>query len=94
MTMKKRIEITPGVKYRGYGYINEFGEFEFIPEQKGANEGRRKCVKTGDGWTVATTRNFVTIHLCVPIKLTRMGRIIKSTSMFNECLTVLNSYEF
>ena len=45
--MKKAYEeaMKPGVKYAGYGILNEFREFQFVPAQKGANQGRMKCVK-------------------------------------------------
>lgn len=60
--MKKRIDIPVGQKVRGYGILNEYGEFEFVPEQTGSRQGRQKIIKTGDNYTLSSTTNSIILH--------------------------------
>lgn len=61
MTKFKR-DIPVGQKVRGYGLLNEYGEFEFIPEQTGARKGQQKIIKTCDDYTLTTTKNCLIVH--------------------------------
>ena len=38
------MSLEPGVRYRGTGWINEYGEFQFQPEQKGSKPSNLKIV--------------------------------------------------
>ena len=38
------MSLEPGVKYRGTGWVNEYGEFQFQPEQKGSKPSNLKIV--------------------------------------------------
>ena len=48
--------LVAGVKIRGYGIPNEYGEFTFIPEETGAHAGRQKIVFQEGGTTVKETK--------------------------------------
>lgn len=92
--MKKLQNLKQGVKYKGYGIINEYGEFEFIPEQKGSRNGWQKLVKQGDGWTFSSTKNSLVIHINLKREgdsLTRTAEFLKKTS---PILNILRDYEF
>jgi hypothetical protein len=39
-----KMSLEPGVRYRGTGWINEYGEFQFQPEQKGSRPSNLKIV--------------------------------------------------
>ena len=39
-----KMNLEPGVKYRGTGWLNEYGEFQFQPEQKGSKPSNLKIV--------------------------------------------------
>lgn len=60
--MEKK-EMVAGQKYRGYGLINEYGEFEFIPEDTGSRRDTVKTLKTGNGFTVSYTSKSVLVHM-------------------------------
>lgn len=91
--MKKRSEMVPGKRYRGYGYINEFREFMFEPEDTGSREGviRRICSK--DGVSVSETRNNILVHFKVQKRQTRPELVIELTRMFNCLLNIMRDYE-
>lgn len=91
--MKKRVDLKPGVKYKGYGFVNEFGEFEFTPEQTGSRKGQKRFIKTGERFTVCETSQLVIVHISVP-KVEPKLRLMKDyMEVVNETLTILKDYE-
>ena len=47
-----KMNLEPGVKYRGTGWINEYGEFQFTPEQKGSKPSNLKIVHQGNDFVI------------------------------------------
>lgn len=90
---KQRLNLEPGVKYRGYGYVNDFGEFEFIPEQKGINKGKRKLLKEGNGFNIAETKQCVIIHVTLPRRSERIELVKEFLKVTNEVIRIINDYE-
>ena len=92
--MKKKLMLVPGVRYKGYAVINEYGQIEFDPEDKGAHEGRIKLVKTTDDFTVRESQRYVLLS----IKIERKGGIIDRVQSFmkvvNNIISVLKEYDF
>lgn len=93
-SLKKEMEFVKGKRYPGYGWINDYGEFEFTPEQTGSRAGQTSIVKAGDDYTVSKTKNYVLVHL-------RLKRPFKPTEgVFNlmrrvdEIIKVFKEYEF
>lgn len=91
--MKQKVEMVPGVKYPGFGCLNEFGEFEFIPSQVGSRKGVVKLVKEEKDFTVSTTKNLVIVHLRIPRTrgLSLLSSFLRS---IDKVLLVLRSYDF
>ena len=82
-----------GQKVRGYGLLNEYGEFEFIPEQTGVRLGQTKLVRQGENYTVSTTKKFVIVHMRLE-KLTGMKLVVRMMHTVNEIIQNLKNYEF
>ena len=93
--MKKEFEETmkEGVKYPGYGYINKFHEFQFIPAQKGKNEGKKKLVKEGEGWSVYTTNDNIIVHMRVSRKEKASENLTAYLNKQDNVLGVLREYD-
>lgn len=90
---KKKIDLQPGVKYKGYGFVNEYGEFEFTPEQTGSRKGQKRFIKTGDRYTVSETRDLVIVHISVP-KVTPKLKLVKDyLEVVNQTLLIIKDYE-
>lgn len=92
--MKKK-EMIPGQKYRGYGVLNEFGEFEFIPEDTGSRKDKVKYLKQGDGYSVTYTANNLLIHM----KIKRKDKTIRDmlgefVLKFNNIFDTIKNHEF
>lgn len=89
----KEFQFPIGQKVKGYGLLNEYGEFDFIPEQKGVNQGQVTIVKQTPDFTISKSKKFVILHA----KLQRQSRIelIKSyIKLMNSIMLELNNYEF
>lgn len=93
--MKQEFEeaMKPGVKYPGYGWVNNFHEFQFTPSQKGKNEGRMKILTEGNGYTVHTTRDNIIIHVKIPRKESAIERVTEFLRVQQEVLEILREYD-
>lgn len=88
-----KMNIPVGQKIRGYGVLNEYGEFDFIPEQTGSREGQINLLKQGDNFSVSTTKKLVIVH----IRLERNNGLALLKDYFtkvNEIMNILKNYEF
>lgn len=83
-----------GQKYRGYGLLNEFGEFEFTPEQTGSRQGVVKMVKSGENYTLSTTKKCVVIHINLDRSDKPLVLIRGLMQVVNELLIDFRTYEF
>lgn len=91
--MKSTKELKPGVKYPGYGFINDYGEFQFQPSEVGSRQGQRKLLKGDADFTVYTTNNLLILHCSIERKLPRMGRIQKMMQIIDKFLNILKDYD-
>ena len=89
----KKMEIPIGKKVRGYGLLNEYGEFDFIPEQTGARQGQVKVVCQTDDYTLSTTKNYVVVHFRME-KKSGLELIKTYLGIVNVILDKLRFYEF
>lgn len=89
----KKVNLEPGVKYKGYAMLNEYGEIQFTPEQTGVNKGKFKIVKETDSYTIATTTKFVIMRERIE-KKNGLPLIQDFMKTVNAILTDLRQYEF
>lgn len=82
-----------GQKVRGYGLVNEFGEFDFIPEQTGIREGQTKLVKQGDNYSITTTKKLVIVHMRFDIA-ERMKLLKNFFQTIDNLIEDLKKYDF
>lgn len=48
----KKIKMEPGRKYRGSAWVNEYGEIQFRPEQKGSKPTNLKLVMEHESFSI------------------------------------------
>lgn len=93
--MKTKRDMVVGQKVRGYGLLNEFGEFDFIPEQTGSRKGKIKVVKEGEGFKVSSTTN--TIQVLISLEKEKSNEKMELMSKFmnkvNNILLILKDYD-
>lgn len=63
---KQRLTLEPGKHYRGSFWINEFGEINVCPEQKGKNPCGLEKLTQGDNWVIYTSKNVVRVVVSLP----------------------------
>lgn len=87
------MEVVPGKKYRGHGWVNEYGEFQFNPEQTGANKGKVRKLCEGDGYAISTTDRVVMVRMTLNrAKGDGVSSLFAQTS--ETVKTKLEEYEF
>ena len=91
--IKQKIEIPVGRKVRGYGLLNEYGEFEFTPEQTGIKAGAVKVVKQAENYTVSNSKNCLIVHINVR-KGEKMAMMKSLMQTVATILEVIRTYNF
>jgi len=90
---KKKITDLIGVKIRGYGILNEYGEYTFIPEEKGAHADRMKILFVQESSSVKETKKHLLISLKVA-KGKKMSEVAtKIYEAVNAVIIKLKEYE-
>ena len=82
-----------GVRYKGYAVLNEFGEFEFTPENTGSQQGRQKVIKSGEDFSISETRTKLLIRLVIRKNKTQMENIFAVANIFDKILRIFRNYE-
>lgn len=90
--MKQKLEMPIGVKVPGYGILNEYGEFEFLPSQVGSRKGQTKLIKEDVDYTLSSTKNYLIVHM--RIARGNVMTIMKSyLRIVDKVLSVMREYE-
>lgn len=87
-------DIPVGVKVRGWGLLNEYGQFDFTPEQTGVRQGKVKKVAEGDNYSISETKDRVIIHCSFKKKETNIENVVEYTKIFDLILNILRNYDF
>lgn len=95
MAKFKKEEMKPGVKYKGYGFINEFKEFCFQPEATGSQAGREKMIKAwpDDMISLKETKNYLIITMKEAKSVDESERVRELMRKFNLIFNFLRDYE-
>ena len=90
----KKMDLVVGQKIRGYGLLNEFGEFDFIPEQKGARQGEIKLIKSNDDYTISETKKKILVHFRLEKGQGSLDLIKTFFKVVNLVIKDFRDYEF
>lgn len=93
MKVTVKDQMKQGVKYAGYGFINEYNEFQFTPANKGSREGQKKLVKEDDGFSVYKSTKSVIIHIRIDRDNERNRLVSKFLEIINRIMLVFNKYD-
>lgn len=91
--MKTKETMIPGKRYRGYGFINEYKEFCFEPEETGAHAGREKSICVRQGVRVSQTKNLVIVKFNVEREEKKLNYIKKLATIYNVITQIFKEYE-
>lgn len=73
---RQKIELIPGKKYKGVGYINEYGQMQFDPYQQGTRNNALKVVKEGANYSLYESVNILQVRVSIQ-KSHDMGKLEK-----------------
>ena len=90
---KTREQMIPGKRYRGYGFINEYKEFCFEPEQTGAHEGREKSVCVRNGVRVSQTQKLIIVKFNLEKQDDKTAYIKRLVQIYNTISKIIREYE-
>lgn len=91
--MKVKETMEPGKRYRGYGFINEFKEFCFEPEQTGAHEGREKSVCVRDGVRISETKHLIIVKFNIEKESEKSKYFAILTRLYNVICKIFQEYD-
>lgn len=63
-----KLTLEPGRKYRGSGWVNEYGEIHFRPEQKGSKPQNMHLVYEESDLSISESANFFKIMVKIEKK--------------------------
>lgn len=89
---KQKINMKPGKKYHGYGYINEYGEMHFEPSQPSESKNRLKLVFSTDKYSIYETGCFYKISLKIPKEPERVIAYKKLMLVFQAAVAKMATY--
>lgn len=90
---KTKEQMIAGKRYRGYGFINEYKEFCFEPEDTGAHAGRETCICARDGVKVSETRNLIIVKFNLEKQKDKVAYFKELTRCYNTISKILQEYE-
>lgn len=93
-SLRCKCSLEPGVRYHGSICINEYGEIDFTPEQKGANPQGSKELKRGDGWAIFTTKNCIKVRMTFPKQDSFVGIARLFMKITSQVQLTLMNYKF
>lgn len=89
---EQKLEI--GVKYRGWGVINEFGQVTFTPEQKGALQGKKKLLCEGEGYSIYTTPKKIVVHFSISRQQKKVDLLANFFNTMTKLQEIFRQYAF
>lgn len=90
---KIKEQMVPGKRYRGYGFINEYKEFCFEPEETGAHAGREKQICVREGIRVSETKKLVLVKFNLEKRESQKEYIQDLTRVFNHLTRIFRNYD-
>lgn len=86
-------EMKPGIKYRGYGMLNEWKEFYFTPENTGSRAGREKMLYGSQTLKIKKTKNLVIVCANLELQQNKLDYIKAFAEAFNEFTKFIKTHE-
>lgn len=94
MAERKKLNLEPGRKYKGVGYVNEYGEMNFTPYQVGTKKNGLKVVKEGDNFSLYESINTIQVRVCIERtnSMTKLEKVTLLMKAFSNACVELKKY--
>ena len=89
----KKGQLEVGKRYRGYGTLNEYGEFSFEPENTGVRAGVIKQIAVREGLSLSHTREHIIVHMKIKKSENQRDYLREIMKKVDVLLGLLKDYE-
>lgn len=84
----------PGKRYRGYGWLNEYKEFCFEPEETGSRAGVIKPISSKDGVSLSATKKLLLVKVNLNISKDKTAILKELMMKMNVLFKMIREYDF
>lgn len=91
---KLKKELIPGKRYKGYGVLNEYGEFMFEPEETGAHAGREKVIFASQGLRISETKKLIMVKFNLEKQTEKYLYVQALMKIYNLISKKIMNYDF
>lgn len=85
--------LVPGEKYKGVGWVNEYGQTYFEAYQKGTKENNMKLVKENETFSLYESGNFLKISVKIEKTADKFDMIKVFMKAFQDACVELKNYD-
>ena len=89
----KKGQLEVGKRYRGYGVLNEYGEFSFEPENTGIRAGVIRQIAVRDGVNLSQTKDNIIVHMKIRKSTNQRDYLRDIMRKVDVLLGLLKEYE-
>lgn len=93
MGQRKKVTMVPGQKYKGKGWINEYGQTFFECAQQETKEGNMKLVTEKEYFSLYESKNFLKVSVKIKKGTDKIELIKNFMSAFQGAVVELRNYE-
>lgn len=90
---RKKMKLIPGQKYKGTGWVNEYGQTYFEAYQKGEKPNNMKLIKETESFSLYESGNYLKIAVKIEKKDDKFEMIKTFMSAFKGACVELKNYE-
>lgn len=90
---RQKMKLQEGVKYKGVGWINEYGQTFFEAYQKGQKPNNMKLVKETEVFSLYESGNFLKIAVKIEKKTDKFEMIRTFMKAFQDACVELKKYD-
>lgn len=90
---RKKMKLEPGVKYKGVGWVNEYGQITFEAYQKGRSPNNMKLIKETETYSLYESGNLLKISVKIEKTMDKFERVKTFMRAFQGACVELKNYE-
>lgn len=91
--LRRKIEMVPGVRYKGTGCLTEFGEFDFTPENKGSRPNNMKLITETDEFSLYESKDFLKVSIKIAKTANKNERLQLFMKAYTNAILKLKKYD-
>lgn len=90
---RKKMNLEPGKKYKGVGWVNEYGQHFFEAYQKTESPNNMKLIKETESFSLYESGNFLKVAVKIEKQADKFEMIKTFMSAFQLACVELKNYE-